>query len=393
MKQSDFRALQEQHPGWADKNVKPIALEFIAGTDTNTQIRQDDVDTQHIQLLMNSLWNYQQRVPVTVELIGADEAGNPNYRLVDGNHRYTAISKLKKRHPNDSRWVTIKVVEKKFNSDWERITYQSNANAHDATCKVTSIDDVVTTMVRIITQGMPGAPAAVSSLHNSSGRNITDPVRYSKELKKAVEEIADYLTPKQREAVVRKLQGNALPGKFKRWGAGEVKDAFMDWADTESGQGVSYKNDDFIVAVKNENFLEYELIGRCFKAKTTSTNKPFAGSSENIVIMHYANVSGKDNAAIDDARRRMVEKINKYNSSWLLKVFKVFGKVKLVDRIYIAPQKRDPWTKETGFQEVKINKKGKFSTTTIPRNGWDNMDPQAPPMSDEQFSELIESLS
>jgi hypothetical protein len=45
----------------------------------------------------------------------------------------------------------------------------------------------------------------------------------------------------------------------------------------------------------------------------------------------------------------MINKINKRNKSWLLRVFNPLGSVNLVDRIFIAPQKRDEGCAETGF--------------------------------------------
>ena len=167
-------------------------------------------------------------------------------------------------------------------------------------------------------------------------------------------------------------------GRFGRWTASEAKDAFIDWADVS---GISY-DEDFLHTVKNENYIDWQLIARCFAAKDEAPRETFLqrirnvwtsteGAPENIVVMFWSDVDGKDNQALDEHRVKMINKINKRNKSWLLRVFNPLGSVKLVDRLFIAPQKRDGGCVETGFFEVPKNSKGEFSTTLTAKTGWD----------------------
>ncbi len=97
-------------PNWDQNNVKAIPLVSIIGRTTGTQPRQAGTDPTHVQSLMGSICTFAQQVPVTVELVGQDAQGNPTYRLVDGNHRLTAITQLHKLNKSDARWVVIKAV-------------------------------------------------------------------------------------------------------------------------------------------------------------------------------------------------------------------------------------------------------------------------------------------
>jgi len=371
-------------PGWEANNVGVVALVSILGNVSTSQVRQDGTDPNHTEELSHSIVTFGQKVPVTVEQVGTDDQGNPTYRLVDGNHRYDAIRKLRKLNPADARWAVIKIFVKKFRNDWERTHYQSEMNAHETPAKLSTTSDAVVTLHNVILNGLQGAPAVVGNLHNSQGRNVTEPGKYAKDLNKAVKLLFPGFSAKQRKSVVRQLQGKRLPGKFGRWTAPEVKEAFIAWADSAD---MAY-DEEFLHTVKNTNYVDWQLLARCFAAKSDAMEgTPYNSVRQrlwedqqpscNTVIVFWSDVAGKDNKALNEQRVKIIEKINKRNSSWMLRMFKGMGLVKIVDRILIAPQKRDKGCAEFGFFEVPVNSKGQFSTTLIAKSGWDTESKQA----------------
>jgi hypothetical protein len=365
-------------PNWEQNNVQAIPLVSIIGKTTGTQPRQAGTDPNHVQSLMGSISMFAQQVPVTVELVGQDRQGNPTFRLVDGNHRFTAITQLHKLNKSDARWVLIKAVVEKFPNQYAKFAYQSDANSHKLVAKPSGINDAIVGILNIINNGLQGAPKKIQALHNSQGRNQHDSTKYGRDLNAAIKTLYPNLTDKERASAVRQLQGKRLPGRFARWTASEAKDSFVDWADTS---GISY-DEDFLHTVKNDNYIDWQLIARCFAAKDEAPRETFLqrirnvwtsteGAPENIVIMFWSDVDSKDNQALDEHRVKMINKINKRNKSWLLRVFNPLGSVNLVDRLFIAPQKRDGGCVETGFFEVPKNSRGEFSTTLTAKTGWD----------------------
>ena len=150
MKESVYNEKMASHGyQWETKNVKPIALGFILGKVSGAQIRQDGTDQHHTEEVLNSIVTFGQKVPVTVEQVGHDAQGNPTYRIVDGNHRYDAISKLQEKNPSDARYAVIKVFVENFKNDWERTKYQSDMNAHETPSKLSSENDAVVSLFLI----------------------------------------------------------------------------------------------------------------------------------------------------------------------------------------------------------------------------------------------------
>ena len=371
-------------PNWIQNNVQTIPLVSIIGKTTGTQPRQAGTDPIHVQSLMGSISTFTQQVPVTVELVGQDAQGNPTYRLVDGNHRYTAIKKLNKVNSNNAQWLVIKAVVQKFPNQYAKFAYQAKQNAHAYVSKPSGTNDAVVGILNIINNGLQGAPKHIQALHNSQGRNHTEPAKYGRDLNSAIKTLYPNLSDHDRAYAVRQLQGKKLPGRFARWTASEVQAAFIDWADAS---GVCY-DEDFLFTVKDHNYIDWQLIARCFAVKSDEKQKTFfqrirnvwtstEEAPENIVIMYWSGVAGKDNKAMDEHRVKMINKINKRNNSWMLRTFGSFGKTKVVDRIFIAPQKRDEGCGEAGFFEIPKNSRGEFSTSLTPRTGWDTEPKQA----------------
>jgi hypothetical protein len=265
-------------PGWEQNNVIVIPLVSVIGKTTGTQPRQAGTDPVHVQSLLHSIVNHGHKVPVTVELAGQDPQGNPTYRLVDGNHRFTAIKQLHKLNKSDARWLIIKAVVEKFPNHYAKFAYQAKQNAHEYVSKPSGVNDAVVGIFDIIHNGLPGAPKSIQALHNSQGRNHSSPGKYKDELKSAIKTLYPNLSYKQRAAAVRQLQGKRLPGRFGRWTASEAKDSFIDWADVS---GISY-DEDFLHTVKNENYIDWQLIARCFAAKDEAPRETFLQRIRNV---------------------------------------------------------------------------------------------------------------
>tara|TARA_B100000941_G_C28463456_1_gene532097 strand:- start:192 stop:1319 length:1128 start_codon:yes stop_codon:yes gene_type:complete len=369
MKESDWTIIKKTHDAsWIRKNVLHIKLQYIEEESGGTQVRQDGTDSTHVEQLCHSILTFGQQVPITVEIAGERDDGTTIYRIVDGNHRYKTIKKLNKDDSSDHRWREVQAIIKKFKNDYERIKYQTNANAHETPVKVSSDSDALVVLKNIIDVGLPGAPKVISDLHGSAGRNLTDPRAYEKDLKAGLKVLFPGLSNRQRSSVVRKLQGKELPGKFGRWTAGLAQEEFITWAENEEEINI---NNDFLHTVKNLNYIDWQLIARVFASRSDDQEKQNS-ENENIVIMYWSEISNKNNSELNEHRRKMIDKINKRNNSWFLKHFK--GKrAKVIDRVFIAPQKRDSKCEELGFYEVKKNKKGNFASSKLPTRGWNTV--------------------
>jgi len=372
VKESTYNTNVQSTPNWIPNNVKDIDLYYIEPESGKTQVRQGGTDSTHVEQLTHSIVTFGQKVPVTVENSGTRHDGTTIYTIVDGNHRYATILKLRKNNPKDARWFNIKVIVRSFKNDFERLAYQSDANAHETPAKLSSISDAVVTLKDIILNGIDGAPPAVSKLAGSSQMNFSNPNKYKKELNAASKLLFPGMSARQRAKVIRDIQGRQLPGKFGRHTAGSVREDFLLWA-KECLDGGEFLNGDFIHTVKNFNYIDWQLVARLFSARAEGGPSSSEDGNENVAIIYYNEVSNKTNSDLDDHRRKMVELLNRRNNSWFLKSVRGNSKKKvaIVDRIFIAPQKRESTCAETGFFEVPKNSKGEFSCTLIMTNGWD----------------------
>lgn len=372
MKESTYNTNVQSTPNWVSNNVKEIDLYYIEPESAKTQVRQGGTDSNHIEQLTHSIVTFGQKVPVTVEVNGNRHDGTTIYTIVDGNHRYATIKKLRKNNPKDARWFNIKVVVRDFKDDYERLKFQTTANAHEAPAKLSSISDAVVTLKDIILNGISGAPPAVAKLSGSSEMNFSDPKKYKKELNAASKLLFPDMSARQRAKVVRDIQGKQLPGKFGRHTASSAREDFLLWA-KDCLDGGAWLNGDFVHTVKNYNYIDWQLVARLFAARADGGPVNSEDGNENIAIIFYNEVTNKTNSDLDDHRRKMIELLNERNNSWFLKAVRGNSKKKvaIVDRVFIAPQKRESNCAETGFFEVPKNSKGEFSCTLIMTNGWD----------------------
>tara|TARA_Y100000361_G_C11037084_1_gene277882 strand:+ start:144 stop:668 length:525 start_codon:yes stop_codon:yes gene_type:complete len=163
------------------------------------------------------------------------------------------------------------------------------------------------------------------------------------------------MSAKRRKSVATAFV-KSIPGKLRNYSASTVKDEFDEWA---GDVNLSLTNLDKIHAIKNHNYIDWQLIARLFATKSDTHNK-----CNNITIMYWSDTQGKDHDALDDHRDDMIAQINKRNASSILKKGR-----RLTDRVFVAPQKQNSNHDENGFYELKMDNDGKF--VSAPETGWD----------------------
>ena len=351
---------------WDDDNVRRINLPFIIGTGGATaQVRQAGLDNSHVHELVESITAHGQKVPVTVEDVGKRPDGTTQYRLVDGEHRFRAIMRLHesekkvKKGRKKIKYGHIRAYVRTFKDDWSRLQYQSKSNNHGLPSKDNSASDSALMLANVIQGNIPGLPPDLASLKGSESKYLSAPDAYLKELQGALKYLYPDMSPQQRKTVSTKFV-KSIPGKLKNYSASDAKSDFSVWANS---MGMFLTPPVHIHTVKNQNYIDWQLV-----ARTYATKDDAKGKCENIVVMYWSDTEGKDHSALDIHRRDMINKINKRNSSCMLK-----KGYRLVDRLFVAPQKQNSSNDEKGFYEVKMDQNGNFPSTAVPTSGWNTV--------------------
>ena len=366
MNKNQYDALCASYIGpddWDEENVDKIELAYIIGAGGATaQVRQAGLDNGHVAALIESIFTHGQQVPVTLEDVGKRPDGTTQYRLVDGEHRYRAFMKLKLAKPKDSRWKNIKACVKSFGDDWKRLEYQAQSNHHGLPAKSNANGDATLMLSHVVDGNVPGLPASLQKLAGSRGRNASSPEAYLKDLQVALKTLYPDMPAKRCKAIATAFV-KSIPGKLKNYSASIVKDDFGVWSREAK---LSLTDDDVIQTVKNHNYIDWQLVARLFASKSDTNNK-----CNNVTLMFWADIAGKDHDALDMHRIDMITLINKRNASSILKKGR-----RLTDRLFIAPQKQNSSSDEYGFYEMKVDQNGNFPTG-VPKTGWDSRPQQA----------------
>jgi len=360
MNKNQYDAVCASYTGpkdWDYHNVGGIELTYIIGAGGATaQVRQAGLDNSHVNELIESIFTHGQQVPVTLEDVGTRPDGSTQYRLVDGEHRYRAFMKLKEANPKDARWKHIRAYTKAFSDDWERLQYQSKSNHHGLPAKSNANSDAALMLSHVVDGSIPGLPASLQKLAGSRGKNSTSPKAYLKELQVALKTLYPDMSAKRRKSIAGAFV-KSIPGKLRGYSANIAKSDFDDWA---GDVNLPLTAENVTHTVKNHNYIDWQLIARLFSAKDDSNNK-----NDNVVIMFWSDIAGKDHDALDEHRTQMINRINKRNASSLLKKGR-----RLADRLFVAPQKQNSSHDEYGFYEVTMDQNGNFPTG-VPTTGWD----------------------
>jgi len=346
-------------PTWEDQNVRTLSLGFILGSEENlSQVRQGGIDNAHLSELQDSMILHGQQVPITIEEIEeTTPTGQSQYALIDGGHRLLTIQKLAKMNPGNPRWGVIRACIKEFDSDYDRKQYQHEANDHTLPAKSNSNDDAVLWLNELVTAGIAGSPASLQALLHSTGRNKTDPTGYETDLREALSYQFPNMGSRRRNNVVRCFL-KKLPGKFRTWDSERSNAAFHSWAESVD---IVLPSNPAIISIREKNHVFHNAAGNSLAATTDKETK-----NRPVIALVWSNkTSGQTVTSIDDARIETIGKINEINSHSKLGRGKKF-----INQVFIAPQKIDGETAETGFYEVPTNGNGKFTLSEMPK-GWD----------------------
>lgn len=334
-------------------------MDFIEGSEQSlSQVRQGGIDNSHLSELQDSIILRGQEVPITIEDTGeTNELGQTVYKLIDGGHRFLAITKLRKKNKHDLRWSVIRAYVTQFQDDFERVQYQHKANDHSLPAKSNSNDDAVLWLSDLVHSGFTGAPPNLVALLDSTARNKTDPDAYEQDLREALSFQFPDMGSRRRNNIVRGFM-KKIPGKFKTWDGERVRASLLRHVMNTEGTTLPEKYT--FALVREVNHVFHNAAGNCLSA--TSNNKD---KDRDIVAIVWTNkTSGRKSSDIDNDRVETIRKINELNSHNRLGRGK-----KLVNRVFIAPQKLDD-NEEIGFYEVPMTGNNKFSLSMSTR-GWD----------------------
>jgi hypothetical protein len=333
------------------QSVQSLPLTLVKINQTIGQARVTGHIQSHVDALATDIEAQGQLVPITVESI----AGK-GFLTIDGNHRIEALKALGKLHPENAKFKMVTAIVKKFNSDAERMKYQAKANEH-LPARKNMKGDIAYHIRRLQHEGDPAVPMPPAQTSQHS--------KYAKDLRAYI--MGEYtISPREATAVINDLTSILVNQKLQNITKDNLENMFVSWnklnwggrADNKTATGWNvYTSPTHGGAYPNKSVVSYS-----FKSKSAAA----PGTAHNAVVVWDNNPLGKDEKRIDEYRENVVESWNNANSSHLLKRGK-----KLVDKIFIAPQKLGANCTEVNFFEVEV-KNNKFDSKTIPKNGWVN---------------------
>lgn len=349
------KAIQENPEIFTDGTIIQLPLGSVEIVEEEDQLREGGIVNSHLDELKEQIRNMGQVVPITVEEIPNPVPGGPTHRAVDGCHRHGSLKELSEEFPKAPAYKTIKCVVESFSSDMERKLYQSRCNQHLA-AKSNSKNDIVRLVSQII--GNEDDSVIPEGLHKDNYGE--DPECYMDSLYGWIQKEFNVKVGK-----AKKIGQEAASGfqnhKVKSWRKPALVKNFksknsIGW----EGKGTGDESNGYVVYPLGEtSHVNPNISGNTLKKKTVNGK-----NTKTAIVVFVSNTLGKKGCHIDDERYKAVNEINKVNSSWVLK-----RTVKLVDKVFLAPQKighikEDP---ETYYEVPMVN--GKF-VTKLPKKGW-----------------------
>lgn len=345
MKLSKLASHLREDPMWEDNHVKQYHTSVLTIADDSGQVRAAGIVASHVEDLAEDLLQRGQLCPITID---------QNNVIVEGNHRYKAVETLASRYPNNPRWGMIKAYKKTFKDESERREYQLECNAHPP-AKASTNDDYAQSVNTDLKQGN------IKDIDWKSFNDDSD----------NFEKLVDYIcktyghlgVPRNSAKAIARIAVSEAPNsKLKNYTKNEVIRGFdslnnIGWSGKKSGDE---SNDLVVYATGNKSHVFPNLTGNSFKKKTNNDQLQVAS------IIWQSNTFGVQGKDLDTYREDMVKSINVANKSELLKCSS-----KLVDELYIAPQKlRKGKEDPKKFFRVKKKSNGMFDVSSIPKNGW-----------------------
>jgi len=345
MKLQKLNSFLRADPLWEDENVKGVFINELKIADDAGQVRNGGIISNHVETLAEDILQRGHLCPVTIDDDGV---------VVDGNHRLMAYQLLADRYPANPKWRRIRAYRRSFESDAEKRAYQLENNSH-VPARTSTNEDYGQVVNADLKSGM--VPGLSWGTFNDDSENFDNLVKYVHAAYK------DFGIGKAKAKTIAKLAASEAPnGKVKNYTKNELIKEFdasncIGWAGKKSGDDA---NGVATYAIGNQSHVFPNLTGNSFKKKTGDDRLQTAA------VIWQSNTFGIEGKSLDKFRRDLVENINKANKSWLLK-----DKAKLVDEVFVAPQKLREG-KENGKKFFRVRKKsnGEFDLESIPTGGW-----------------------
>lgn len=343
-----------QDPLWARDNLLDISLDQVKIAEESGQVRQAGTINSHIDNLEASISRHGQLVPITVEA-----TADGTFVAADGNHRIKALRRLRDRIKNNPKYQNVRAHIRTFNSRAEKIQWQLSANDHPP-AKRSSTSDVEYVVKKMMECESTDVPKELQGGYGNE-MYLADPEKYQEVLKGYLEK-ATSLTSKERTRVARGVMMGFPNQKLRNYDTKELKKFFaegnsIDW---EIPAGLTRVFNGWRVeTLGDSDYVFPNITGNSFKSKSENPEINTA------VVLWDRNPFGKTGTKLDETRRKMISQINIANTSSLLK-----DGIRLVDRVFIAPQKIGSEIEEKGFFEITPAPDGKFGSDAFPNEGW-----------------------
>ena len=331
---------------WVQNNTRLLPLDDLVIEDCGGQVRQGGINPSHVASLEEDISLRGQQVPIT---IGTQyPAGHPSagkFPVIEGNHRVTAMKLL--RHRAESiedvaRYGMIRVYEKTFSSEEEKIDWQLTCNTHVPAKASTNDDYALVLRNRLDPKDETGTNVNGVTWKNFSEKE--DNFKLVKEWCKNQWSI----NGKSINSIVKiALQGNPN-AKLVNYTKDTVLECFGDnnnvgWTGKKSGEEC---NNHTVYAISQASHVFPNLTGNTFRVKTDNTK------TTTVALFWETNTLGKKVKDIKSFRASAMDKVNKANSSALLA-----SNASLVDKVVFAPQMKS----EKDLIWAKKDSNGRFT--------------------------------
>ena len=337
--------------------VQKFSLDEVFIADDESQVRQGDRLSSHVRDLENQIAQRGQEVPITVgkPITDRDSQYFGLRPIYDGNHRYTAKTNILADADWDSltpeerkELSTIKAVVKSFKNVEQLENYQLDCNEHSVS-QTTTESDYSVVLLRRMKNPRQYKPFPYGITFNNFGTRTKNDfdviVDYCKKLwklnayqaKKVVKAALDkhpaaklrsYTRAEATKFFSKDFLGTGVNGNTVRW--------LGKKASEESNGYVPY----FLGSVSH---VFPNLAGGSFLSKTINS------TNTTVAVFYDANTWGTSAKGLLDYRERALEKVNKINTSGMLRD-------DLVNEVVFLPQLKT----EQNLIYAKRNANGEF---------------------------------
>ena len=351
MNQVNFSRECRVDPDWAAKNVIPLSLDVLEIREEGGQSRVNGIIPSNVMAIATDFEFQGQLVPITVTKSG------DKFEVVEGNHRVQASIFLNDKHgETTSRFSTVRAYVKEFASEAEKMLYQVKQNNH-----LPAKSNAVADIAKVV--------SILDGDHGLQPEGFAKPIpmyhpEYPQEYEKSLDEwikASFSFKPSDRKKIREMVTGKYENKKLQTFGnKAEAAKFFRESNDLGwIGKKVGDESNGWVMyAVNKASHVFPNIAGNGLKRKTEHSSDKVA------LCVYMSNLFGKTGRHVDDYRRKIVESVNKLNTSRLLT-----HKAKIVDKIFLLPQKLEGVENPDKLYEVSVTSSGKF-TLNLPKKGW-----------------------